>query len=576
MAIDRADQNTEITEHNTEYGYGSLVSVGTMEHTQELNMEDNSHQEQQRTPLRRFLSGIGHIKRPSWRRAPLENNSFVEGSALLIEQADSIISEEENTSNSVRTGTPDFLKFFLSSVGPPQIVFLCMLWALALGSTIGVVPSVLTDQYAKIYHNFDSGDSCSNYAKEDKPHACLDGSSDAQTAAASASFVSNTFTFITSSLIGSISDEHGRRYLLILGNFLALLGPVSLVYIQTFPSSNPNWYYVASSAGGVVSWISLALSSLSDVMPKQWRAPTFGLLLSGFSVGFALSPVLALGFSHYGVSLLSLSLLIGGFFYSLFYLPETLSPETAEAARNQRSEYHRRSDESQMRCFLRTLARPMKELSILNRNNLFRLLSSLAFFSGMTSSADQTLLLYYVEDRLDFNDHDVAVMFGLIGLLGIFVQGFMLKPFTDLIGERLVVVVAFIMGAITNALYAYAPSKQYIFLAVCISSFGGMSFPTISAIKANNAEEFEQGRIQGALYALSSLASAIGPCLLRLGYQKTKDTSQPGAFFLIGSIFFIVATFCGWALPKDKANSTQRGTTVEREQENEEPLLSNS
>jgi len=574
MAIDRKDKNTESKEQNKGYGYGSFASFKTME---QLNMEDNSHQEQQQTPLRRFLSGIAQ----SWRRAPtnsstVENDGFVEGSTLPMEEDNSLNIEEENTSNSLRTGTPDFLKFFLSSEGPPQIVFLCMLWALALGSTIGVVPSVLTDQYAKMYHNFDSGDSCANYAKEYKPPACLDGSSDAQTAAASASFVSNTFTFITSCLIGSISDEHGRRNLLILGQMFAVLGPFSLVMIQTFPSSNPNWYYVADSAGGLISWISLALSALSDVMPKQWRAPTFGLLLSGFSVGFALSPVLALGFSHYGVSLLSLSLLIVGFFYSLFYLPETLSPETAEAARNQRSEYHRRSDESKMHCFLRTLARPVKELSILNRNNLFRLLSSLAFFSGMSSSADQTLLLYYVEDRLDFNDHDVAVMFGLIGLLGIFVQGFMLKPFTDLIGERLVVVVSFIMGATTNALYAFAPSKQYIFLAVCISSFGGMAFPTISAIKANNAEEFEQGRIQGALYALSSLASAIGPGLLRLGYQKTKDTSQPGAFFLIGSIFFIVATVCGWALPKDKANSSDRGTAVEREHENEEPLLLNS
>ena len=312
MAIDRKDKNTESKDQNKGYGYGSFASSGTIE---QLNMEDNSHREQQRTPLRRFLSGITQsLRRVPTNSSTIENDGNVEGSTLHIEEDNSINSGEESTSNSLRTDTPDFLNFFLSSEGPPQIVFLCMLWALALGSTIGVVPSVLTDQYAKIYHNFDSGDSCANYAKEYKPPACLDGSSDAQTAAASASFVANTFAFITSCLIGSISDEHGRRNLLILGQMFAVLGPLSLVVIQTFPSSNPNWYYVADSAGGLISWISLALSALSDVMPKQWRAPTFGLLLSGFSVGFALSPVLALGFSHYGVSLLSLSLLIVGFF----------------------------------------------------------------------------------------------------------------------------------------------------------------------------------------------------------------------------------------------------------------------
>jgi hypothetical protein len=37
------------------------------------------------------------------------------------------------------------------------------------------------------------------------------GSADAQTAAAVSELVANTLTFITSSLIGSMSDVHGRR-----------------------------------------------------------------------------------------------------------------------------------------------------------------------------------------------------------------------------------------------------------------------------------------------------------------------------------------------------------------------------
>lgn len=477
--------------------------------------------------------------------------------------------EEVNFEQGENAGEPNdlpFLHFFLRSKGPPQIVFLCMLWSLAFGSTVGVVPSVLTDQYAKIYHDFAFDDSCANYDKNSKPSSCLDGSSDAQSAAAMASFISNTFTFLTSSLVGSISDEYGRRNVLVLGEFLAVLGPFCLVLLQLFPSTNPNWYYISSSFGGIISWISIALSALSDVMPKKWRAPMFGLLLSGFSLGFALSPVLALGFSHLGVSLLSLCLLMGAFLYSVLFLPETLPSEIAEEARNRRRrDYHchegQYESETRIHYFKRALIRPFKELSILNRNGFFRLLSALAFFSGMSSSADQTLLLYYVEDRMNFNDHDVAIMFGIIGLLGIFVQGVLLRPLTLLMGEKMVVVVSFLMGAMTNTLYAFAPSKSIIFLAVCISSFGGMSFPTISAIKSNNVEEFEQGRIQGALYALSSLSNAVGPCILRLAYQVTKETSHPGSFFLVATVFFAIATFCAWSLPTEKANSvkSQRG-----------------
>jgi DHA1 family tetracycline resistance protein-like MFS transporter len=202
--------------------------------------------------------------------------------------------------------------------------------------------------------------------------------------------------------------------------------------------------------------------------------------------------------------------------------------------------------------------RPFQELSILNRNRLFQLLSALAFFSGMSASADQTLLIYYSEDHLSFNDHDVAVLFMLMGVLGIIVQGFCLKALTDYLGERMVVVISFLSGAIKNTMYGLGSSKGCIIAAAAIGSLANMSFPTISAMKANNVSSSEQGRIQGALYALSSLASAIGPVILKyVSTHYSENTTHPGSYFLVATIFMLIATGCAYVLPKDKANSTQ-------------------
>jgi MFS family permease len=221
-----------------------------------------------------------------------------------------------------------FLHFILRSQGPPQLVILSLLFALALGATVGVVPAVLTDQYAKLYYGFDLYDHCSNYStKDSKPQPCLDGSSDAQTAAAISSFISNAFTFFTSSVIGTLSDQYGRRGFLILGQFLSCLAPTALVLIQMFPTVKPQWYYIATSLSGMISWISIALSSLSDVVPNHWRAPVFGLLLSAFSLGFAFSPSLALKMTHYTVSMVSFILLLFGLLYSIVSLPETLTED---------------------------------------------------------------------------------------------------------------------------------------------------------------------------------------------------------------------------------------------------------
>lgn len=284
----------------------------------------------------------------------------------------------------------------------------------------------------------------------------------------------------------------------------------------------------------------------------------FGLVLAGFSLGFALSPIIAIFCSHFTSSLISVSLLILSFTYTLLFLPETLTDQQAADARLQHDEYRLQESESLLRYVIRGICRPFKELSILNRNEVFRLLSVLAFFSGMSNSGDGTLLLYYIEGRLDFTDADVAILFGLMGIIGIFVQSIILKQITEIMGERLVIVFAFICGAITDTMFSFANTKELIFIAIIISSFTGMSFPTISAIKSNIAEQSEQGRIQGALYALSSLARALGPAVLSATYQKTKNTNLPGSFFLVSTFFYFIAVCCACVLPKEKTNSTRR------------------
>lgn len=145
------------------------------------------------------------------------------------------------------------------------------------------------------------------------------------------------------------------------------------------------------------------------------------------------------------------------------------------------------------------IQRPLWELSILNRSKLFRLLSLLAFFSGMVSSGDQNLLIYYLEERLSFNDKDVAKMFLIIGLLGIFSQAVVLKPLIQFIGERWVVTLCFILSATDNFMYGVATTKRTIFVAMSISAFTNMAFPTISAIKANNVVRFMSMRIEALL-----------------------------------------------------------------------------
>jgi hypothetical protein len=69
----------------------------------------------------------------------------------------------------------------------------------------------MSDRYARLNYGYTDDRDCSDYAMGQKPQECLDGSADAQTAVAFAEMISNGLTFLTSSLVGSLSDEYGRK-----------------------------------------------------------------------------------------------------------------------------------------------------------------------------------------------------------------------------------------------------------------------------------------------------------------------------------------------------------------------------
>jgi hypothetical protein len=105
-----------------------------------------------------------------------------------------------------------FLVQFAAGRGPPQIIVMVILYAFGLGATVGIVPNLMATRFARLNHGFDDDSSdCSSFELLTKPAECIAGSGDARNASAVSSLISNTFTLLMSSLMGSISDIHGRR-----------------------------------------------------------------------------------------------------------------------------------------------------------------------------------------------------------------------------------------------------------------------------------------------------------------------------------------------------------------------------
>ncbi len=112
----------------------------------------------------------------------------------------------------IRNRRKSFVVQFSEMKGPPQIALLMALMAIGFGSTIGVVPAVMGDRFARLYHGYTDEAHCSSFSDvSTRPEACFQGGSDAQAAASVANLINNSLTFMTASLMGSLSDEYGRK-----------------------------------------------------------------------------------------------------------------------------------------------------------------------------------------------------------------------------------------------------------------------------------------------------------------------------------------------------------------------------
>lgn len=382
-----------------------------------------------------------------------------------------------------------------------------------------------------------------------------------------------SFNFMTGSLIGEFSDIKGRKMLIILGVFLEIFPSFLLVLMQCYKSIDPTWYYIADSSSNIVPWFTIILASIVDVTPNVLRASSIGLVMSSFQLGFMFSPFLPLVFGHLGASIFSCSIVILMFLFVTTCLEETLPKNdsnqkeksqiitegekrrtTTSEAQEESPTQHNNSTRTTYIC--EVFLRPFRSLAILNRDKFFRILSSIAFLGNMTYTGVETLLVYDFENRLGFDDLDIGLFFLLMGLSGISFQVFAFQPLQNSVGERILLAISKSSSVVLYLFYGFTRSKILILLSTFLNAPKTAAFPLVSAIKSNNVKDTEQGHVQGALFALTSLSGALGPIIMQKISYLTRDSSF-GYMYVFNASLMVVSVFLVLMLPEERTNSSK-------------------
>jgi MFS transporter, DHA1 family, tetracycline resistance protein len=415
----------------------------------------------------------------------------------------------------------------------------------------------MADRYARLHHNYTGEYPCSHYNRHEKPDACQAGADQAQAAATASNLGVCLLAFFGNPVVGSFSDAVGRRNWIRLSLLLTCIPALCFVLMMQHTGMDPAWYFTSNTLTGLANLVSLSLAALADRLPTDMRAPGFGLLMVGTSGAYAIAPTLAVYLTPWQTAASSLAWTVAAAIVSYTCLPETLSLNHRNMHDN---DYHATSvsllndeplSERGPSC-LNTLQRPCHDLLILNSDVTIRLIAAASFLSNMVFAADGTIVVYYIEDQLNVRQRDVASLFLVLGFCGVFTQGVLIRPLTKLFGEKTLLVMALACGGLHNTLYGSARSKNGIYAAFAIAQLTRMNFPLLSSLASRDVSAMEQGRLQGALFALNAVASAVGPLTMQWIYHETKHATRrlgPGTMFYYGAILYVTAAVLAMRIP---------------------------
>ncbi len=349
--------------------------------------------------------------------------------------------------------------------------------------------------------------------------------------------------FIFAPILGGLSDQFGRRSVIL----ISLFG-FGIDYIFTALAPTLAWLFVGRIIAGIMgSSFTTASAYIADISAPENRAKNFGLIGAAFGLGFIVGPSIGgiLGefgtrVPFYGAAILTLV----NWLYGYFVLPESLAPE------NRRKFSWKRANP------VGTLVQIKKYPVIIG------LVGSLVLIY-IAAHATQSTWAYYTKERFNWNPAWIGYSLTFVGIMVAFVQGVLIRWLMPILGQNRSVFIGLFLYAIGFTLFGLATQEWMMFAFTVVYTMGGIAGPALQGIMSNEVPLSAQGELQGGLTSLISVTSIVGPPLMTtIFYYFTSanpfDIYLPGAPFFLGAILTLVSLLLAY-----RALSVKTTTLIE-------------
>ncbi|MBN8504029.1 MAG: MFS transporter [Burkholderiales bacterium] len=331
--------------------------------------------------------------------------------------------------------------------------------------------------------------------------------------------------FIGSPVLGALSDQYGRRPVLLLGFF-----GLALSFFVT-ASATALWMLVAVRlfSGAMQANVSVANAYVADITPPEDRAKRFGLLGAAFGVGFILGPATGGLLGEIDVRLpfwVAGCLALVNLAYGYFVLPESLPLD-----KRRRMDWRK--------------ANPVSALSGLVQLKAVGPLVGVIALSSLAQFILHASWVLFTSFKFGWGPKENGLSLFAVGFMSALVQGFLLPRMLKRFPTQRLVVWALLSSSLTYFGWALVPEGWMLVLLIVLNVFGYASSAAIQSIVSNAVDATRQGAAMGAVASLNSLMAVlgpiIGPTLLIQVAELPRGDWRIGAPFLLCALLQVLA-----------------------------------
>ena len=310
--------------------------------------------------------------------------------------------------------------------------------------------------------------------------------------------------FIAAPFWGRVSDSIGRKKVLVLTLFGSAISYIILAFAPTITTVILSRILSGFMAGN----ISIAFAYVTDITDNENSSAGLGKVSAGLGLGFMTGPAIGgllagndvananyilVALSGAGINLIAM-------LATIFFLKESLPV------------VDRRPFGSVLNLFEKGTFSPEKTIFPL-------IICGLIFYTAM--SLMEAIFPLWSNSIFDYGPTNIGTVFFVLGFIGVVIQGGLIGPMTQLIGERKLVQIASLSVALGLILIGLSLDEVTLWIGLSFYGMGAAIFnPSLSSLISKRAKPYERGKFLGQYQSASAMGRIIGPAFSGVLYAN--------------------------------------------------------